>query len=60
MFDTELLSSDLGLLDGEWVDDEGRPADLEQIPPGLLLAVILSSVDRVRLSGYDRVRGSSS
>jgi hypothetical protein len=56
MFDTEMLSSGLGLLDGEWVDDEGLPADLEQIPPGLLLAVILSSVDRVRLSGYDRVR----
>jgi Domain of unknown function (DUF222) len=55
MFDTEMLSSDLDLLDVEWVDDEGLPADLESIPPGLLLAVILASVDRDRLSGFDRV-----
>jgi hypothetical protein len=55
MFDTEMLSSDLDLLDAERVDDDGLPADLESISPGLLLAVILSSVDRGRLSGYDRV-----
>jgi len=56
MFDTELLASHLGLLDPVSDDDHGLPADLESIPPGLLLAVILSSVDRDRLSGYDRVR----
>jgi Domain of unknown function (DUF222) len=55
MFDTEMLSSGLEQLDPEWVDDEGLPADLESIPPGLLLAVILSSVDREGLSGFDRV-----
>jgi hypothetical protein len=55
MFDTEILPSDLDLLDAERVDDDGLPADLETIPPGLLLAVILSSVDRDRLSGFDRV-----
>ena len=56
MFDTEMLPSELELLDPESDDDHGLPADLETIPPGLLLAVILSSVDRDRLSGYDRVR----
>jgi len=56
MFDMEMLSSGLEQLEPERVDDEGLPADLETVPPGLLLAVILSSVDRVRLSGYDRVR----
>ena len=56
MFDTEMLPSDLDLFDPEADDDQGLPADLESIPPGLLLAVILSSVDRDRLSGYDRVR----
>ncbi|MGH8947685.1 MAG: hypothetical protein ACRDXF_02410, partial [Acidimicrobiia bacterium] len=56
MFDTEMLPSDLDLLDPDSDDDQGLPADLESIPPGLLLAVIVSSVDRDRLSGYDRVR----
>jgi len=56
MFDSELLPSNSDLLDPESADDQGLPADLESIPPGLLLAVILSSVDRDRLSGYDRVR----
>jgi len=56
MFDTEILPSDLDLLDPESADEQGLPADLETIPPGLLLAVILSSVDRDRLSGFDRVR----
>ena len=56
MFDTEMLPADLDLLDPESDDDQGLPADLETISPGLLLAVILSSVDRERLSGYDRVR----
>jgi len=55
MFDTEMLPSDLDVLDADQLDDAGLPADLETLPPGLLLAVILSSVDRVRLSGYDRV-----
>ena len=55
MFATEILPSDLDLLDPEQVDDHGLPADLETIPPGLLLAVVLSSVDRDRLSGFDRV-----
>jgi Domain of unknown function (DUF222) len=55
MFDTEMLSSGLDLLDAEWDDVHGLPADLETIPPGLLLAVILASVDRDRLSGFDRV-----
>jgi hypothetical protein len=53
MFDTEILPSDLDRLDPD--SDDGLPADLESIPPGLLLAVILSSVDRGRLSGFDRV-----
>ena len=48
MFDTDTMPSDLDKSDG-------LPADLETIPPGLLLAVILSSVDRDRLSGFDRV-----
>ncbi len=51
----EMLASDLDLLDPESDDDQGLPADLDSIPPGLLLAVILSSVDRDRLSGFDRV-----
>jgi len=55
MFDTEILDSDLAL-DAEWADEAGLPTDLESIPPGLLLAVILSSVDRDCLSGFDRVR----
>jgi len=55
MFDTEMLPSDLDVLDADQLDDAGLPADLETLPPGLLLAVILSSVDRARLSGYDRV-----
>jgi hypothetical protein len=55
MFDTGMLPSDLDVLDADQLDDAGLPLDLESIPPGLLLAVILSSVDRVRLSGYDRV-----
>jgi hypothetical protein len=53
MFDMQILPSDLETLAD---DDFGLPADLETIPPGLMLAVILSSVDRDRLSGYDRVR----
>jgi Domain of unknown function (DUF222) len=56
MFDAEILPSDLDLLDPEPDDDYGLPADLESIPPGLLLAIILSSIDRNRLTGYDRVR----
>ena len=59
MFDTEMLPSDLDLLDADLLDsgdDDGLPADLESIPPGLMLHIILSSVDRDRLSGYDRVR----
>jgi Domain of unknown function (DUF222) len=56
MFDTEILPSDLDLADPESFDDQGLPADLETVPPGLLLAVILSTVNRDRLSGYDRVR----
>ena len=55
MFDTEILPSDLDLLDPEFDDEAGLPADLGSIPPGLLLAVVLSSVDRDRLSGFDRV-----
>jgi hypothetical protein len=56
MFDTEILPSDRDLADPESFDDQGLPADLETVPPGLLLAVILSTVNRDRLSGYDRVR----
>lgn len=60
MFDTEILPSDLELLDAylsepDCDDDHVLPADLETIQPGLLLAVVLSSVDRNRLSGFDRV-----
>ena len=56
MFDTEKLPSDFDLLDLGSDEDDGLPADLETIPPGLMLHIILSSVDRDRLSGYDRVR----
>ena len=60
MFDTDILTSDLHLLDPDLPDphsdDHGLPADLESIPPGLMLHIILSSIDRERLSGYDRVR----
>jgi hypothetical protein len=55
MFDTEILPSDRDLLDPDSDDDHGLPADLETIPPGLLLVVVLSSVDRDGLSGFDRV-----
>jgi hypothetical protein len=54
MFDTDTPSG-MDVLDAGRVDDEGLPADLETVPPGFLLAVILSSVDRERLSGFDRV-----
>lgn len=54
MFDTH--SSHLDLLDPvEDATGHGLPTDLVTIPKGLLLAVILSSVDRARLSGHDRV-----
>jgi len=56
MFDAETLLSETDLHGEEWGDDGELPTDLETIPPGLLLAVILSSVDRDRLSGYDKVR----
>jgi Domain of unknown function (DUF222) len=56
MFDTEILPAELDPFDPDSDDDQGLPADLESIPPSLLLAVILSSVDRDRLSGFDRVR----
>jgi hypothetical protein len=55
MFDAEMVPSDLDLLDTGSAEVHGLPADLETIPPGLLLAVILSSVDRDGLSGFDRV-----
>lgn len=55
MFDTDTMPSDLDLLDPEQADDHGPPADLDTIPPGLLLAVVLSSLDRDRLSGFERV-----
>ena len=55
MFDRRIMPSDLDLFALEQGDDHGLPADLETIPPGLLLAVVLSSVDRDRLSGFDRV-----
>jgi len=55
MFDTEIPPSDLDLLAPDADDDAGLPADLGSVAPGLLLAVILSSADRDRLSGYDRV-----
>ena len=32
------------------------PTDLEDIPVGLFLAAIVSSVDRAKLNGYDAVR----
>ena len=55
MFDSELLPSNSDLLDPDSDGDLGLPADLDTIPPGLLLAVILSSVVRNGLSGFDRV-----
>jgi hypothetical protein len=40
----------------DWaVVDQSLLAGLELVSPGLMLAAILSSVDRDRLSGYDRV-----
>ena len=56
MFDTEILPAKTDLLGTDSDNDHALPADLESIPPGLLLAVILSSVDGDRLSGFDRVR----
>ena len=35
--------------------EQGLPIDLETIPPGLMLMLVLSSVDREALSGFDRV-----
>jgi Domain of unknown function (DUF222) len=60
MFDTEILPCDFDLLDPDLAEpdsDEDRrlPADLDTITPGLLLVVVLSSVDRDGLSGFDRV-----
>lgn len=40
----------------ETLDVHVLPADLEEIPPGLFLAGILSSVDPGRLTGFDVVR----
>jgi len=41
-----------------WVQPDRHflPDDLEEIPPGLHLAAILSSVDPSRLNGHDAVR----
>lgn len=40
-----------------WVDDDrDRLPDIDSVPPGPLLAVLLEAVDRSRLNGYDLVR----
>ncbi len=68
MFDTELepqfsdaelemlTTAEFAVFDDAETDRQSLPGDLEQIPPGPFLAVILSGVDRSKLSGYDTVR----
>ncbi|MFV1963518.1 MAG: hypothetical protein ACC658_17025, partial [Acidimicrobiia bacterium] len=68
MFDTELepqfsdaelemlTTAEFAVFNDEETDRQSLPGDLEQIPPGPFLAVILSGVDRSKLSGYDTVR----
>ncbi len=53
MFATEILASDPELFQSG--ESEGLPLDLGTIPPGLMLMLVLSGVDRDRLSGFDRV-----
>ena len=56
MFDTEILSSDLDLLDPEHrSDDDWAAGGFGDDPPGSVVGGDLVPVDRNRLSGYDRV-----
>lgn len=59
MFDTDTVFelTEVELAEG-WLeaDRHALPADLESIPPGPLLATILSTVDRSKLNGHDSVR----
>jgi hypothetical protein len=54
--DTVYRITELALADGWTEDDRHMLPDIETIPPGPFLAVILASVDRSRLNGYDLVR----
>jgi hypothetical protein len=54
--DTVYWITELELADGWVADDRDSLPDIESIPPGPFLAVILSSVDRCKLNGYDLVR----
>jgi hypothetical protein len=55
--DLAFLLTQLELADG-WVDDDRHllPDDLDDLAPGPLLALIVSSVDPSRLNGHDLVR----
>ncbi|MCH7582493.1 MAG: DUF222 domain-containing protein [Acidobacteria bacterium] len=59
MFDTaEINELTQAELTGEWVESDRQvlPDDLEMIPPGLILATVLGSVDASRLNGHHLVR----
>ena len=45
----------LDLYDARSDSDEGIPASLDTMEPGPILAVLLSSIDVNRISGYDRI-----
>jgi hypothetical protein len=54
--DTVYAITELTLADG-WVEGEQHSLpDIENIPPGVFLAIILAAVDRCKLNGYDLVR----
>ena len=59
MFDTdEIYQLAQAELAGKWVESDRQvlPDDLETIPPGLILVMVLGSVDASRLNGHHLVR----
>ena len=59
MFDTDEINElTQAELTGKWVESDRQvlPDDLEMIPPGLILATVLGSVDASRLNGHHLVR----
>jgi len=56
-FDDLVYQITVDELNTGWVDDERHVLpDLESIPPGPFLAVVLEAIDRSKLNGYDLVR----
>lgn len=59
MFDESYMSSEELAAEEAWLEEHDRhvlPRGLEDIPTGLFLAAIVSTVDRSKLNGYDVVR----